>query len=126
MSSLALRTRINFPSRDVSFINLHKQCQKSTHEQFMMYQLSINAYKSLNENVQVPTLELVRLLDQIICPRRQTLLDTLRNNRFKIGMNTNANKVYHIRKKIVLDKLSWSFPRFKKHMKLQFLKFGNT
>ena len=95
-------------------------------EQFMMYQLSINAYKSLNENVPVPTLELVRLLDQIICPRRQTLLDTLRNNCFKIGMNTNANKVYHIRKQIVLEKLSWSFPRFKKHMKLQFLKFGNT
>ena len=126
VSSLALRTCINFPSRDVSFINLHKQCQKSTPEQFMMYQLSINAYKSINENVEVPTLELVRLLDQIIFPRRQTLLDTLRNNRFKIGMNTNANKVYHIRKQIVLEKLSWSFPRFKKHMKLQFLKFGNT
>ena len=40
---------------------------------------------------------IIRLLDQIICPRRQTLLDTLRNNRFKIGTNTNANKVYHIR-----------------------------
>ena len=47
-------------------------------------------------------------------------------NRFKIGMNTNANKVYHIPKQIVLEKLSWTFPRFKKHMKLQFLKYGNT
>ena len=53
VSAMALRTCINFQNRDVSFINLHKQCQKSTPEQFMMYQLSINAYKSINENVEI-------------------------------------------------------------------------
>ena len=123
VSSLALRTCINYPNHDISFINLHKQCRKSTPEQIMMYQLSLNAYNSINENTLVPSTELVRLLDQIICPRRQVFFETLKSNGFKIGLNSNANKFYHIRRQIVLEKMSWTFPRFKK---LQFLKFGNT
>ena len=38
----------------------------------------------------------------------------------------NENKLYHLNKLILMDTLSWSFARFKKQMKLQFLIFGNT
>ena len=124
-SSLALRSCLNFPHYDVSFINLHKQSKKCTPDQIMMFQLSLNAYKTINDNLTVPSTELVRLLDQIVCSRRQTLFEVYRTNLFKIGMNSNANKLFHISRQIVLEKFTWNYPHFKKHMKLQFLKFGN-
>ena len=82
VSSLALRSCLNFPHYDVSFINLHKQSKKCTPDQIMMFQLSLNAYKTINENLTVPSTELVRLLDQIVCSRRQTLFEVYRKNCF--------------------------------------------
>ena len=41
-------------------------------------------------------------------------------------MNTAANKFYHITKMIGLDKLNFGFVHYKKIMKMQFLKYGNT
>ena len=126
VSASALRSCLKVPNRDISFINLHEHSKKCTPEQIMLFQLSINLYKTINENLPIPSTELVRLLDQVICSSRQTLFEIFRQNHFKIGMNSNAYKFYHINKQIVLEKLNWTFPRYKKHMKLQFLKFGYT
>ena len=92
----------------------------------MMYQLSLNLYASLNENYTVPSNQLVRLLDQIICTSRQKMIELRKGNKSKIGMNMNENKLYHLNKLILIDNLSWSFVCFKKQMKIQFLVFGNT
>ena len=72
------------------------------------------------------TTELIRLHDQMIVTRRQVMFELFKTNNCKVGMNANENKLYHLNKLIVLDKLNWSLPRFRKHMKIQFLKFGNT
>ena len=50
------------------------------------------------------------------------------DNRTKIipGMNTQANKFYHIIKMVSLDRLNLNYAHFKKIMKLQFLKYGKT
>ena len=68
----------------------------------------------------------MRLMDQFVCSARQVMFVLHKANRTKFGMNSLENKLYHINKIIVTDKLNWSYPLFKKHMKLQFLKFGNT
>ena len=47
-----------------------------------------------------------------------------RNNKSKIGMNTTANKFYHINNLIGLDMLNKNFVHFKKLAKIQFLKNG--
>ena len=65
-------------------------------------------------------------MDQIVCTSRQVMFETHRANKSKIGMNSLENKLYHVSKLILMDKLNWSLPLYKKHMKLQFLKFGNT
>ena len=65
-------------------------------------------------------------MDNVVCTRRQVMFELHRNNRTKIGMNAIENKLYHINKLIVMDKLVWSYPLYKKQMKIQFLKFGNT
>ena len=62
----------------------------------------------------------------MVITRRQVMFEIFKTNNFKIGMNSNENKFYNLNKLIVRDKLNWSFPRFKKHMKIQFLKFGKT
>ena len=65
-------------------------------------------------------------MDQLVCTSRQVMFEIFRTNQSKIGMNCPVNKSYHVSKLIVLDKLNYIFPLYKKHMKLQFLKFGKT
>ena len=42
----------------------------------------------------------------------------------KIGMNTTANKLYHLNNLIRLNMLNLNFVHYKKIIKLQFLKHG--
>ena len=124
-SSLALRNCLMQNPCDISFANIHKSSNKCTPKQITLYQMAINLYAIVNKNSIVPSTELTRLLDQVNCTGRQVLFDHLSNN-YKIGLNAIENKFYPLNKLIVMDKLSWSFALFKKHMKNQFLKNGNT
>ena len=99
---------------------------KCNPNQIMLYQISLLLFKTVNENSLTPTRSFVGLMNQAVCSGRQVMFELHRVNRTKIGMNSLENKLYHINKLIVMDKLNWSFPLFKKHMKIQFLKFGNT
>ena len=100
--------------------------KKSTPNQIMMYQITLLLFKTVNETCHVPSGSFTKLMDQIVCTRRQIMFETHRSNKSKIGMNSLENKLHHVSKLIVMDKLNWSLPRYKRHMKLQFLKFGNT
>ena len=126
ISSYALRSCFGNNAYDVSFVNLHKANKKCTPNQIMMYQLSLNLFASLNESSTVPSTQMVRLLDQIICTSRQTMFEIHKGNKSKIGMNMNENKFYPLNKLILMDNLNWSFAHFKKQMKTKFLIFGNT
>ena len=88
--------------------------------------MSFNLYKTLNEIENAVNTGLVRTLDLIVATRRQVYFEILRSNNCKIGMNTNENKLYHISKLNKLDPLNLPFKAFKRHMKIQFLKFGHT
>ena len=70
--------------------------------------------------------ETIRVIEQTVFTRRQLTFEIYRNNNSKIGMNTQANKFYHISKLIALDKLNLGYVHFKKIMKCQFLKYGKT
>ena len=75
----------------------------------------------MNGNPMSPTTEeIVRLLEQVLCARRQVMFELLRSNKCKIGMKTNENKLYHVNKLIGFDKLNLSFVQFIKQMKIQF------
>ena len=125
-SSLALRNCVMQNPCDISFTNIHKSSNKCTPNQITQYQMAINLYAIVNENSIVPSTELARLLDQVNCTSRQVLFETHLSNNCRIGLNAIENKFYPLNKLIVMDKLSWSFTLFKKHMKIQFLKNGNT
>ena len=92
----------------------------------MMYKISLKLHKVLNENEPNLKTETIALFEQTICSRRQITFELYRSNAYRIGMNTSANKLYHISKLIGLDKLNLSFVHYKKLMKIQFLKNGKT
>ena len=72
------------------------------------------------------TFEHITIINEIISAPRQLTFETFRNNRCKIGMNTRVNKLYHVRKIISLESLNLKFVHYKKLMKFQFKKNGNT
>ena len=90
----------------------------------MLYQSSLKLHKMLNDPIL--TTETLYIIEQSVFTGRQINFEILRQNNTKIGMNTQANKFYHITKMIGLDKLNLSFVHYKKLMKIQFLKYGKT
>ena len=123
ISANALRSCLNF-SYDLSFENVHKLSKKCTPNQIMLYQISLKLHKVLNDPVLKT--ETLYVIEQSVFTSRQTTFEILRDNKTKIGMNTQANKFYHITKMIGLEKLNYNFVHFKKTMKNQFLKYGKT
>ena len=125
ISACALKSCLTHYGHDISFENIHKINSKCTPKQIMLYQISLNLHKILNSNGPVNN-ELVTVLDQMICGRRQLRFEIYRDFRGKIGMNTTANKLFFISNKIPLDLLNLSFVHYKKIAKIQFLKYGKT
>ena len=83
-------------------------------------------HKTINHPDFPSNFEHISLLEQTICTSRQLRFRLFRNNRSKIGMNTTANKLHCLTDQINFDVLSLGFLHYKKLMKIQFLKFGNT
>ena len=117
VSAKALRTCINL-SYDVFFENVHKISKKCTPKQITLYQISFKLYKVLNDPIL--KIETIKVMEQSLFTGRQMNFEILRDNRTKIGMNSLANKFYHITKMIGLEKLNLSFIHYQKIVKIQF------
>ena len=126
MSANALRSCMMFHCSDISFQEIHKKCKKCTPKQIMSYQSSLLLFKTLNNALTYCSTEHANILNNIVCTGRQLKIEIIRSNKTKIGMNMAANRFYHISKQVGLDLLNLSFAHFKKLMKIQFLKNGNT
>ena len=126
ISANALRSCMMSNSTEISFESIHKICKKCTPTQIMSYRTSLLLHKSINEIYEHCTSELVTLLSNIVCTRRQLKFEVIRSNRTKIGMNTISNRFYHLSKQVNFDHLNLTFVHFKKVMKIQFLKNGRT
>ena len=81
---------------------------------------------TLNNNEHEISFETVTVYNQIICSRRRLKFKILRNFNNKIGLNTTANKLYHLNDLISFDILNFTFVHFKKFVIIQFLKYGKT
>ena len=89
-------------------------------------QMALNLHKILSVNDTDLNFETISVMDQIVFTRRQITFKILRNNNSKIGLNTTANKLYHLNDKIGLHMLSLEFVHCKKLAKLQILKYCKT
>ena len=111
---------------EMSFVNIHITCKKSTPEQIMGYQSALQLHKVFSSIFIECTSEHVRILSNVVCSTGQIKFEIIRDNRVKIGMNTGSNKFYQLNKQISLDSINLSYVHFKKLMKIQFLKYGNS
>ena len=98
---------------NISFENIHKVNVKCTPSQIMRYQNATNLHRVLNFE-KCPTFEQTTVLEQIVCGGRQINIEIVRDFNGKIGMNTTANKFYHISRLIGLDLLNLKYVHFKK------------
>ena len=126
ISANALRSCIGNSGFDISFDNIHKKHRKCTPNQIMLYQIALNLHKVINDLDNSLTFDQIALMDQIVCTGRQRRFEVCRSFNVKIGLNTMANKFYHISNLISLDMLNLKFVHFKKLAKIQFLKNGST
>ena len=124
ISACALRTCLMNNNTSVSFEKIHELNKKCTPIQIMSYQAALSLYKTIN--FEVPDFEAITVLNQMTVSSRQTSFIIFRNNSTRIGMNTTSNKFYQLTNKITLNSLGLTFAHYKKLMKIQFLKFGNT
>ena len=111
---------------DISFEKIHAAHKKCTPSQIMYYQLSLSLHKTLPNLEADLNFETITLLDQIICSGRQLNFQIHKQCNLKIGLNTTANKFYHLNNKISLSMLDLKFFQFKKAAKALFLKYGKT
>jgi hypothetical protein len=88
----------------------------------MKYQSALNLHRILNQ--EVISIEIAKVLNQMICTNRQTMFELARDNQCKIGTNTTANKLYHFSGKISLLTLNNTFVHNKELIKIQYLKNG--
>ena len=126
ISANALRSCLMFKGFDISFDSIHKIQKKCTPIQIMYYQMSLSLFKIINNNDEDLSFETITVLNQIVCSRRQIKFKIFRDFNTKIGLNTTANKLYHLNDLISFDLLNLTFVHFKKVMKIQLLKYGKT
>ena len=92
----------------------------------MYYQLALSLHKTINFDECDLSFELITVLEQLVCTRRQVLFQIFRNSNYKIGFNIAANKFFYLNNKIGLELLNLNFVQFKKLAKILFLKYGKT
>ena len=126
LSATALRSCLMHDGFDISFEKIHLTHKKCTPVKIMYYQLSLSLHKTLPNLEADLNFETITLLDQIICSGRQLNFQIHKQCNLKIGLNTTANKFYHLNNKISLSMLDLKFFQFKKAAKALFLKYGKT
>ena len=96
ISSDALQTCLMNDNVDVSFDSLHANHEKCTPKQIALFQLALQLHKTVNVHPLGLDFEQVSTFNQIVCTRRQSVFQVLRNNKSKIGRKMVANKFYHL------------------------------
>ena len=120
-SAKALRVCSGAIDHNISFINLHKICERATPEMFMNYKLALCLYKLYN--VEFNSIEFVSLNNNQILTSRQVKFITIKINTFKVGINSLANRLHSINNSIPLNWLNLSMDTYKIPCKANFIKF---
>ena len=100
--------------------------KKCTPTQIIYYHIALSLHKTLNFDECNLSFELITVLEQLVCTRRQVLFQIFRNSNYKIGFNIAANRFFYLNNKIGLEPLNLNFVKFKKVVKILFLKYGKT
>ena len=120
-SAKALRVCNGTIDYNMSFIDLHKVCDRATPEMYMKYKLALCLYKLYN--IPFNPIEFQLLNYNQILTGRQLNFCTLRSNSFKVGMNCLSNRLHSINNLIPLSWLNLSQDSFKIKCKEKMIRF---
>ena len=120
-SARALRVSTKVIDFYQSFNILHKSCKRALPEMFMKYKLALCLYKLYNESFN--SIEFAQLNYKQVLTGRQVNFKILRNNAYKVGMNSLSNRLHCINDQIPLIWLNNSFSTYKTKCKKLFLSF---
>ena len=107
--------------QNISFINLHKMCERATPEMYMNYKLALCLYKLYN--VEFNPIEFVLLNNNQIFTGRQVKFFSIKSNTFKVGINSLANRFHTINNSIPLNLLNLLLDTHKIWCEENFIKF---
>ena len=110
-SAKALKICCNNYEYELSFINLHKSCKRANPEELMLYKMALCLFKLYNMDFN--SFEFVGLNFNQILTSRQTDFVSLKNNTFKVGINSLSNRLYILNNIIPLQWLTLSLDTFK-------------
>ena len=105
-SAMALRVSIRHCDYSQSFINLHKMCDRATPESILKYKLALSLHKLYNMDYN--SIEFAQLNYNQIFTSRQTYFKILKNNAFKVGLNSLSNRLSILNNEIPLAWLNLS------------------
>ena len=118
-SAKALKVCCTNYEYNLSFINLHKSCNRATPDELMLYKTALCLFKLYN--MEFNSIEFIGLNFNQIITGRQTNFLTLKSNTYKVGMNALANRLFPLNNKIPLQWLSSSLDTYKIKCKKMFL-----
>ena len=118
-SAKALRLCNNYIDYGQSFVNLHKMCNRATPDKILKYKLALSLHKLYNKDFN--SIEFAHLNFNQVLTRRHTVFKTLKNNFYKVGINSLSNRLNHINDDIPLAWLNMSIETFKVHCKRLYL-----
>ena len=104
-----------------SFNMLHMSCKRALPEMFMKYKLALCLYKLYNESFN--SIEFAQLNFNQVLTGRQENFKIIRNNVYKVGLNSLSNRLHFINDQIPLNWLNCSFGTYKIRCKSLFLSF---
>ena len=120
-SGNALRVAMHYPSKFISFSDLHKMANRATPDMYKTYRLSLILYRTFNE--KLPEVEWIDLNFKQINMSRQEQFKINKNNRFQVGLNIICNRLHELNGLIHLDWLNFSKNAYKIACKNKFLTF---
>ena len=93
-----------------SFINVHKNCKRSTPNQIMLYKHSTLLHKIFNSHT--PPMGFIQLNFNQTNTSRETLFNSLKSTHSKIGNNLLSSRLTILNKRIKLIDLNMSISSF--------------
>ena len=85
----------------------------------LLYKMALCLFKMYNENYN--SIKFTQLNFNQVLTGRLTLFKTLKNNKYKVGLNLLSNRLYYINDEIPLEWLNNSLSTFKVKCKEMYL-----
>ena len=117
-SAKALRVCLKLSNDYVSFETLHRICKRAAPIELMLYKMAICLFKVYNNDFNV--VEFAHLNFNQVLTGRQTLFETLKSNKTKVGLNALANRFFILNNTIPLKWFNMSLETYKVHCKKKF------